>query len=600
MGGEKPTNASLDALFAGARSGRVVTVHDGEVLAEVERGELGAVRAMLRIVESEDVFHCMCRGDLAIELRGRLLSAGSVSYHHGRSLRVEGWRSDAMLAEGPALLRWLASRGVTAPLAEYDAAEAQARRAASAFERWREAVPEVLRAHVAALDGAGLPSANPAPFQAALAALRGAHGDDEQVARVLIAWLAEGAGPWSGYASYEGTPMRLLDLLDGAAVVRAAADPALTAAQTAAAARFLGGHEVVSFRKSLLATVPDELFARARPHVAASGVEDDLVRFDHAVRIARGARARFANPAPYPIGGDCTVVGESADGPLSGVATDGGRLWSVDVRTIVQFEPGSIAPATVAVAPEHFVVIAASAQRLAWLCINAGTVDAIDRAQPAEPAPIARLGTRLLEIAVAGRTVVWLGDAPARSLGLGNRWIWARSPDDPEPRQLAELGADAWCLQADATHAYILGGAFTSEGVLRRVSLARGTIDEVGSVPKLGPSMGSPMICPHGDDVLVAHGERVLAYPKSGGAGRVALEASQLVRAIAADEHGIVVLSGPAKNDDRWRIESAPAVGAQLRRAGEFDRRPYHRHPLVVTRTAAIFPCGDRLLAAPR
>src|SRR5688500_16919274 len=109
MGGALPTNGSLDALFAKARSGRVVTVHGGAVLAEVAKAELGSIREMLRIVEGGGQFHCMCRGDLAIELEGRLLSAGSVSYHHGRSLRVESWCSDAMLADGPALLRWLAA-----------------------------------------------------------------------------------------------------------------------------------------------------------------------------------------------------------------------------------------------------------------------------------------------------------------------------------------------------------------------------------------------------------------------------------------------------------------------------------------------------------
>jgi hypothetical protein len=580
-----PSEAAIDVLFAEARSARIVEggASGGKpigdrVLLEVPQAELPALRAMMRIVESGERFHCMCLGDLAIELRGRMMRVGTIGFHHGKSIRVEGWVTDAWLVDGAALLRHLATKGVEGPLRAFEEAEVQGQRYAAAQKVWADATPSA-------------------------ETLAAAAGDAEATARVLFAWLAAGIGPWSGYPSYEGDPMTQLGKLDGPSVVRVAADPSLPPKVLAAAARFLGSHDIVSFRKSLIATVPDDFWTRARVVVAASGVEDDLHRFDHAVRVAHAARKRFGNPAPYPIGGDCTVVAESADGRLNGLATDGEHLYSADGQTVVRFTPGSIAPERIVDAPEHFVVLDGSRERIAWLCINAGTVDALDRdAEAGAPIAIARGQTRPTTIAVSGRTVAWISDAmvqePGSMYSVSQKTLCAAIPGEAGGRAVAALPQDAWGLALDASHAWLFSGGFAGPGTLLRVALASGAIDEIAKIPKVGASMGSPILVSWGEHVLHADAKEVRAIPKRGGEPWALVAASQRVTAIAADDLGIVVLSGG--EDGPWRVEATGPGGGRAEKLGSFDRRPYDRHQLVLTREAACFPCGDRVLAVRR
>ncbi len=123
MANDVPSNRAIDALFAVAHSARVrglaagaVDPASGPVLAVFGADDLPRLRATLRIRETDEHFHCMCRGDLAIELRSRVFAVGTLSFHRGQSLRLDTWNSDAWLEDGPALLRLLAERGTGEPL----------------------------------------------------------------------------------------------------------------------------------------------------------------------------------------------------------------------------------------------------------------------------------------------------------------------------------------------------------------------------------------------------------------------------------------------------------------------------------------------------
>src|SRR5262245_21528902 len=121
-----PSQASLDALFGDTRRARITDVcvfeDENTILLEVEGADVAIVRYLLRIKDHTRSFHCSCDGDLAVELYGEAGLVATIGFHHGRSIRVPGWSSDAMLLDGPALLRWIAERGVRGPLDEYEKA----------------------------------------------------------------------------------------------------------------------------------------------------------------------------------------------------------------------------------------------------------------------------------------------------------------------------------------------------------------------------------------------------------------------------------------------------------------------------------------------
>jgi hypothetical protein len=75
---------------------------------------------LLSVREKEHMGHCMCCGDPTIELyQGEHLVA-AVGFHHGKSLRWNGWPEDRRLAENDAhaLCRWLAEHGATEACAD--------------------------------------------------------------------------------------------------------------------------------------------------------------------------------------------------------------------------------------------------------------------------------------------------------------------------------------------------------------------------------------------------------------------------------------------------------------------------------------------------
>lgn len=74
---------------------------------------------MLRIADGP-AGHCLCYGDLALELLSRdNRRLALFGLHHGVLLRWDAWIEDAALEDGMAVLEWLAGLGVTEPLERY-------------------------------------------------------------------------------------------------------------------------------------------------------------------------------------------------------------------------------------------------------------------------------------------------------------------------------------------------------------------------------------------------------------------------------------------------------------------------------------------------
>lgn len=126
---------------------------DEVVLREFECEDAGRLLELLAVTQPRRPFRCGCIGDHAIELWDGEELRATVGLHHGRSIRVAGWWSDALLYNGEALLRFLADHGVEGPLREMlKVREAEERAAATRRERLK-AAPEAIRPIQPGLEG---------------------------------------------------------------------------------------------------------------------------------------------------------------------------------------------------------------------------------------------------------------------------------------------------------------------------------------------------------------------------------------------------------------------------------------------------------------
>ena len=112
-----PTQSSLAAALSGASMVRIYA--DGacqgrpmgdEILYESDDAqEIAGLAAVLAIIEDPETFgHCMCDGGPTLVFSGA--QEVVISLHHGRSIRWDAWRNDAMLVVGDRLVDWLADR----------------------------------------------------------------------------------------------------------------------------------------------------------------------------------------------------------------------------------------------------------------------------------------------------------------------------------------------------------------------------------------------------------------------------------------------------------------------------------------------------------
>jgi hypothetical protein len=419
----------------------------------------------------------------------------------------------------------------------------------------------------------------------ALEAMRRAGASDHDIAVDLFRWLNAAAGPWNGYPAYEGVPLGVLGALPDDAVRGAALAEDGDDARVAAAARFFASSDIVSFRKRALREIPDAFFTRARPLVDPSDA-DALARLDHARSVAQSARDARDHSAPFEIDGGCTVIGQSEGGSLSAlVALDAGAIVSTDAETIVRFDPGSTQPSVVAVASEHFIVLAGG-PRLVWATMNDGDVFARDG-----DGPIERIasGQRVpLAIVTAGDRVAWLAREGPQIL---------TATEEGAPRVLV-TDKNLSELAADDERVYYTSASLTADCTLRSVSWSGGRSHSLCDLPWLGASMGSPRVVASEGEVLVAIAAEVRAIDAKTGRARTLVSADAPVAAIAATPRVVAMVLGRDEDGERWCLAVAPREGGAVRRLGSFSRATYHRHALVIAGPWACTTAGDRILAA--
>ena len=175
----------------------------------------------------------------------------------------------------------------------------QARQSPAAKRRWTDAMPAPVRPfweEPSALlltyepegkGGVKFVDAKVDPQQAALAQQI---PEPTMQIRLLLHWYGSGAGPWSGYPSYEGTAALLLMAHTTQDLLAAAQASPLTAEQKEGAARLFASWEFTRERPKDGKLLPAALRAELLEHSLLSSDEDKRKR----------AEAAFAAPAPEP------------------------------------------------------------------------------------------------------------------------------------------------------------------------------------------------------------------------------------------------------------------------------------------------------------
>jgi hypothetical protein len=278
----QPTQLALDSLMDQVRAVRVFKsgsdggkVLGNDVVLEVgEPNDVAALRITMRIIDGAGG-HCMCFGGPTLELlsadRSRL---ALLSIHHGRAIRWDRWKDDAKLVDGRLLLAWLAERGVVDPLREFDAMAAGRLRSKQDANRWLAAMPSALKPiWSSALGQFGMVNVDPLR-----AALESAVPDEGERILALLEWFGSGAGPWSGFPSYEQAAEELLLGYSTARITEAVESTRLGLAQLEGAARLFGGWAFRKRRPEGLKELPVALRKALWHHVKDTQDNDKRLR----------------------------------------------------------------------------------------------------------------------------------------------------------------------------------------------------------------------------------------------------------------------------------------------------------------------------------
>jgi hypothetical protein len=267
----------------------------------------------------------MCLGHPALELWAGDTLRATVGVHHGLSVRVHGWWSDAPLRDGEGLLRWLADRGVGGPLATWMNERAAAGHAERQRMAWMAATPAVLRSRLAGLEGQRMLPRRLLPTDAdaasAVAAMREALGEGAAVA--LLGWYGGPGGPWNGYPSYEEVACVLLRCMSVEEVIAAGRDG--DEGVLLGLGRFLARHGAAPRERKL---VDDGLRERLVELVARRGDEDMQARLAGVMRRVE----------PRTRGG--ARVGDAELAWLGGPVVCAGGTAAIDGASVARFEPG--------------------------------------------------------------------------------------------------------------------------------------------------------------------------------------------------------------------------------------------------------------------
>ncbi|KAF7781179.1 hypothetical protein PRUB_b0321 [Pseudoalteromonas rubra] len=239
-----------------------------------KREDLSALKNSLVIERPETERLCLCVGNPVIYFYKGDKELGALSYISGNYLRFSHWSSDASVVDTDKLLTWFDDRGMPWPRQMFDKQRKEQVQNQKNEQRWLGAMPSSISAvWTEILTPYGTRDAQRlmTPFTAAIP-------DKRLQVLALLEWYGSGAGPWSGYPSYEDVARKMLFDYTTANIISIINSTQLNTAQTEGAARFFGGWEFSQKRPDDLEKVPDTLKEQLWEHVSSTMDKDKLAR----------------------------------------------------------------------------------------------------------------------------------------------------------------------------------------------------------------------------------------------------------------------------------------------------------------------------------
>jgi len=226
-------------------------------------------------------FHCMCDGTPAIYVYERGCERVVLTNHHGKSIRCSLWDSDVRIINTEKWLSWFDERQISGPRQEVETMRARQAQNEKDWERWLAAMPKALRTVWSnALGEFGKVDLDPLRSELERNML-----DRGERILALLEWFGSGAGPWSGFPSYEAAAENLLLDFSTAQIIAAIQSKGLSPAQTEGAARLFAGWSFGKQRPQGLKDLPDALRKELWHHSQNTEDKDKYAR-------ARSAFAR--------------------------------------------------------------------------------------------------------------------------------------------------------------------------------------------------------------------------------------------------------------------------------------------------------------------
>lgn len=220
-------------------------------------------------------FHCMCSGSPTIHFYSGTNETVHLSNHHGKSIRCSLWSSDVKIADNDKWAQWFEDHGISSIREELEDAKVQAKLIRAERESWENAIPDGLertwRKAVSYSQGTE-------KTELLIAKLEKIIPNKTHRILALLKWYGSGAGPWSGYPSYEGAVEEMLLKYETNDIVDAIKSAELSESQTEGAARLFCGWSFSKKRPGELNEVPDEMKEMFWEHVKSTEDEDKLGR----------------------------------------------------------------------------------------------------------------------------------------------------------------------------------------------------------------------------------------------------------------------------------------------------------------------------------
>ncbi|MEZ5328687.1 MAG: hypothetical protein R3F19_26880 [Verrucomicrobiales bacterium] len=281
---DRPVSPEQMTALIGEADRVVVTespMKDAKKLFESrERKDLDALSTALVVVKPDEWFHCMCIGTPAIYLYKDDKLLAQISNHHGQSVRCSLWGSDAPISDTEKWLKWFDDRKIDGPRKEVEEMRESQEQGERDWKRWISAMPKALKPIWE--DSLGqFGDVNTAPLAKAL---RESIPKNVDQILALLRWFGSGAGPWSGFPSYESAAEELLLEYQIAEIVSAIENKDLSPEQLEGAARLFGGWDFSQKHPKGLEQVPADIKQSLWDHVKDTKDEDKLGRATRAFK----------------------------------------------------------------------------------------------------------------------------------------------------------------------------------------------------------------------------------------------------------------------------------------------------------------------------